>query len=414
MRTRNTIVLAGSAAAVALAGFLIGWFVRPGDGPSVPPQEPANQAAAPAPADAASASSPAPAPDATGPGAPTRSFLRFELSQRNVKAILADGASVWIGTSGGLIKYEPATGAQTIYDNKRGLLSNGVFHVGKVADEIWVGTYGGGLSVLGAKSGVWRNYNIPDGLADAFVYDVLKTRDGDIWIATWSGANRVVGGQMDRIESWEVYTVENTGGGLPNDWVYGLAEGKDGEIWLATEGGLARFANGEWRHWTHQDGLGASYETVKADLQFQSDPGEVSAHHARQKAEQGLSKVTVAFNPNYVVSLAVGREGEVWAGTWGGGLSRFDGQTWKTFTVGDGLPANHVFALEVDAAGTLWVGTSRGLAKREGDGFTVFGVPDGLVGDAVFSIAFEGPSALWAGSYGGLTWFPHGPVRAHR
>ena len=27
------------------------------------------------------------------------------------------------------------------------------------------------------------------GLGDAFVYDVMTTRDGDVWIATWSGVN---------------------------------------------------------------------------------------------------------------------------------------------------------------------------------------------------------------------------------
>lgn len=414
MRTRNAVFLAGGAVAVALAGFLIGWFAGPGSSPSVPTPAPEPQASAPATTDSPPRSGTASASEASNLPMAARNFLRFELSRRNVKAILADGPTVWIGTSGGLIKFDPTSGGQTVFDNKSGLLSNGVFYLGKFGGEIWVGTYGGGLSVLNTTSGAWRNYNIPDGMADAFVYDVLRARNGDVWIATWSGANRIVGGQIDKIESWQLYTVDNTGGGLPNDWVYGLAEGKNGEIWFATEGGLARFQDGRWQRWKHEDGLGASYETVKSDIQFQSDPGEVSAHHARQKAEQGLRDVTVAYNPNYIVSLAVDREGRVWAGTWGGGLSRFDGQAWATFTVSDGLPANHVFALEVDAAGTLWVGTSRGLAKREGDGFTVFGVHDGLISDAVFSIGFEGDSALWVGSYGGLTWFPHGPVRAQR
>ena len=89
-----------------------------------------------------------------------------------------------------------------------------------------MGTYGGGLSLLDEKTGQWKGYNIPEGLGDAFVYDVLTARNGDIWIATSSGVNRVRGGNLDDRSKWDLFTVENTRGGVPNDWVYGLAEGE--------------------------------------------------------------------------------------------------------------------------------------------------------------------------------------------
>lgn len=336
-----------------------------------------------------------------------RPAIPFRLGARNVKDILIDGPIVWLGTSGGVIRYDTTRGAYLTYDNKSGLLSNGVFHLSRDGDELWVGTYGGGLSVLDLRTGNWRNFNIPHGMGDAFVYDALRTRSGDVWIATWSGANRVRGGDMDHFESWDLFTVENTGGGLPNDWVYGLAEGTDGEIWLATEGGLARFLDGEWANWKHADGLGAPYEVVKDQITFSTDPGQMSSHHARQKEEQGLEGIEVAYNPNYVVALAVDRDGSVWAGTWGAGLGHFDGARWETFTVADGLPSNHVFALHVDGAGRLWVGTSRGLALRKNGRFRAFGPEIGLAVESVFSIATDGKSA-WVGGYGGVTWFPNG------
>ncbi len=337
-----------------------------------------------------------------------RKSVRFRFERANVKALLPDGDITWIGTSKGLGKHWTKSGRRMVYDNRSGLLSNGVFYLGKINGEIWVGTYGGGLSVLEPASQRWRNYNIPNGLADAFVYDVLKTQSGDVWIATWSGANRVVKGAIDDIASWSLYTVENTGGGLPNDWVYGLAEGRNGEVWFATEGGLARYHDGSWANWRHKDGLGAAYEKVAADQQFKNDPGQYSSHHARQKVEQGLSEVKVAYNPNYVVSLAVDREGRVWAGTWGGGLSRFDGNVWKTYTVQDGLPGNHVFALQADEAGNVWIGTSRGLAKYDGTAFTRYGHEDGLYSNVVFSLAMREGGSAWIGSYGGVSWFPRG------
>ncbi len=332
----------------------------------------------------------------------------LQVGQRNVKALLVDGSTTWLGTSGGLIEFHLDTGEHRVHDNRSGLLSNGVFYVGKPDRRIWVGTYGGGLSILDPQSGTWQNYNIPNGMGDAFVYDVLQSQSGDIWIATWSGVNRIVGGKLDDDQSWELYTVENTQGGLPNDWVYGLAEGKNGEIWLATEGGLARYRDENWAHWNHADGLGAAFETVEDDIEFQSDPARVSDHHARQKQEQGLEDIQVAYNPNYIVSLAVDLEGRVWAGTWGGGLSQFDGETWRTLTVKDGLPANHVFALEIDGQGRVWVGTSRGLAWLFDNRIETFGHGDGLLSHAVFSIGFGDGSGAWAGGFGGATWLPAG------
>ncbi len=336
-----------------------------------------------------------------------RRAIPFEIGQRNVKSILIDGRDVWIGSSGGAIRYDTHRGSYLTYDNKSGLLSNGVFHLSKSDGNVWVGTYGGGLSVFDAKAETWQNYNIPNGMGDAFVYDALETENGDLWIATWSGANRIRGGVMDDISKWDLYTVANTDGGLPNDWVYGLAAGKNGEIWLATEGGLARFKDETWTHWTHADGLGAPLELVEKDITLTTDPGKVSSHHARQKEEQGLGDVKVAYNPNYIVAMSVAPNGDVWAGTWGAGLSRFDGETWRTFTAADGLPSNHVFALHTDAAGRLWIGTNKGLPIRDGEAFTLYGPESGLNVQSIFAIATSGEAA-WVGGFGGVTWFPSG------
>ena len=222
---------------------------------------------------------------------PAAKFTHFRVGNKNVKSLFADRGVIWVGTSGGLVRYDTKDDSFKLFDTKNGLLSNGMFFVGKVKDRIAVGTYGGGLSLLDEKTGKWQTYNIPEGLGDAFVYDVITAKNGDIWIATWSGANRVRGGDLDNRSKWDLYTVDNTKGGLPNDWVYGLAEGKNGDIWLATEGGMARFAKNRWENWNHAKGMGASYDRVKKDIAFKNDPGKQSVHHAKQKEEMGLQDV---------------------------------------------------------------------------------------------------------------------------
>jgi len=343
-----------------------------------------------------------PPADPNGP-----SFTHFRVGNRNVKGMVAVKDAVWVGTSGGAIRYDLKTDNYDRYDVSNGsLLSNGVFHVSKVRDNIVVGTYGGGMSVFDTKTKKWKNYNIPDGLADQFVYDIDEDPQGNYWIATWSGVNFVPGGNLEDKKAWKTYTVKNTNGGLPNDWVYGVEVGLNGNIWFATEGGLARFdSNGKWTNWQHKDGLGAPYEKIKDDITYNSDPASASKHHARQKSEQGIGQdIQVGFNPNYIVSMVIDKDGSVWCGTWGGGLSKFDGKSWTTYTTKEGLPGNHVFMLNMGRDGHLWIGTNKGLArfKENGQGFKVYTTAQGLYADNVFSMAEADDGSLWVGSFGGV------------
>ena len=342
------------------------------------------------------------APAAKAKAESKQKFTHFRVGEKNVKGIYIDGKVIWAATTGGVIRYDSDSDTSRIFDAKSGLLSNGIFYVGKLNGRIAVGTYGGGLSLFDEQSISWKHYNISQGLGDAFIYDAVQVANGDIWIATWSGANRVRGGALDDRSKWDLFTVENTGGGLPNDWVYGLAEGKNGEIWLATEGGLARFVNDKWDNWNHDRGLGAPYDKVKAAITFRGDVGTASEHHAKQKREMGLQNVDVSYNPNYVIALEVDDKGQIWAGTWGGGLSHFDGKRWKTYTTVEGLPGNHVFMLHKDAKGQIWIGTNNGLALWQKGRFKVMTKADGLFDNNVFAMATAEDGGKWIGSYGGL------------
>lgn len=331
-------------------------------------------------------------------------YSHFRIGNKNVKSIYPDGKITWVGTSGGVVRYDTTDDSFKIFDNQSGLLSNGIFWVGRIKQKITVGTYGGGMSMLDEKTGTWKNYNIPNGMGDSFVYEALEAKNGDIWIATWSGVNRVRGGDLDDRSKWDTFTVGNTQGGVPNDWIYGLAEGKNGDIWLATEGGVALFRDEKWENWNHQRGIGADYEKVRAAIEFNSDPGQESSHHAMQKKEMGLEGVDIAYNPNYIVSLEVADDGKIWAGTWGGGLSIYDGKKWTNFSTADGLPGNHVFMLNQDQQGRMWIGTNAGLSLWRDGRFVTLTRSDGLFGDDVFSMAVADDGSIWVGSFGGVAY----------
>ncbi len=66
-----------------------------------------------------------------------------------------------------------------------------------------------------------------------------------------------------------------------------------------------------------------------------------------------------------VYCMVEDHHGYLWMGTQGGGLSRFDGTEFKSFTLQDGLANNYIEALFVDSA-TLWIGTRNGLTIYDG------------------------------------------------
>jgi len=325
----------------------------------------------------------------------------YSLNARNVKALAQHGKDLWMGTSMGLIRYDTGSVENyQVFDNTNGLLSNGIFSISMdPAGRPWIGTYGGGLSVLDDSG--WVNFNTPHGLLDSFVYD-LHFSQGDLWIATWSGVNRVRGDLFAR-DSWKSFTVENTNGGLIDNWVYGIEVDKKGRIWFGTESGISMLDDGKWRKWNHENGLGAQHGEVREDNLAVMSPftGE---HHTEHSAPALPNTSTLDYRPNYVVSFLLDHKDRLWIGTWGGGLSVLDTRTFtfRNFTQQNGLPGNYILALKEGPFGDLWIGSNAGLSRFDGEIFENFGRINGLSGGFVFSIEFGPGHSLWIGGHQGV------------
>jgi ligand-binding sensor domain-containing protein len=64
--------------------------------------------------------------------------------------------------------------------------------------------------------------------------------------------------------------------------------------------------------------------------------------------------------------------GIIWLGTQGGGLIRFEGRLFESYTTNDGLFNNSVRAITEDRHGNLWIGTDGGLNLFNGVKITGF------------------------------------------
>lgn len=303
-------------------------------------------------------------------------------------AIERKTSALWVGTSKGVHEVDLISGkVRRTFTRADGLANEYVFAIGIDAEGYkWFGTNAGGVSRY--RDGKWKTYFPMHGLADYWVYSFASQKNGDLWIGTWAGVNVV---DMKSVK-FRTYVKE-----LINEWVYGLGVDARDQVWFGTEGGVSMFDGKAWRSWTHADGLGADNPN-KLLSSPNTGLGTRSRHDLGLRTQDG----SPTYNPNYVFSILVAADQSIWAGTWGGGVSRFDGKKWTNFTVKDGLAGDIVYSIAQDAAGALWFGTSNGLTRYDGKTWRSVDKRTGLLDNNVYSVAVAPNGDIWAGTKRGV------------
>ncbi|HEX8962886.1 MAG TPA: two-component regulator propeller domain-containing protein, partial [Rhodocyclaceae bacterium] len=302
-------------------------------------------------------------------------------------AIERNTGTLWVGTSAGVNEVDLKTGAlRRSFTRKDGLANEYVFAIGIDRDGYkWFGTNAGGVSRY--KDGKWKTYFPMHGLADYWIYCFDSQKDGTFWIGTWAGAN-----SFDlKTGTFKTYVKE-----LINEWVYGISVDRQDRVWFGTEGGVSLYDGKTWTSWNHASGLGAA----NVDNLPVSDNTGLGTRRRHELSTMTEGRPT--YNPNYVFSILAAPDGNVWAGTWGGGVGRFDGKQWTNFTTKDGLSGNIVYSIAQDAKGALWFGTNNGVTRYDGKTWTRLTVHDGLLDSNVYAIAVAPSGDVWVGTKRGV------------
>ncbi|MEO9966501.1 MAG: two-component regulator propeller domain-containing protein [Reichenbachiella sp.] len=119
--------------------------------------------------------------------------------------------------------------------------------------------------------------------------------------------------------------------------------------------------------------------------------------------EQGLPS-------SYVDAIYEDDLGNMWFGTYGGGVTRYNGSTFTTFTERHGLPVNIIVTILKDKKGNLWFGTDgAGVSKYDGQTFTNYSLAQGFGGIYLETIIEDLEGNIWFGTNGGgLTKYSRG------
>lgn len=116
-------------------------------------------------------------------------------------AFVQDGdGNIWVGTwSEGLNKIvfdddllsQPSfTNWKQINSNPNSINNNNVISLHLSGNNLWIGTFGGGLNLLDLSTGKFKHYITDDGLPNNIVYAILEDEDQNLWLSTDKGISR--------------------------------------------------------------------------------------------------------------------------------------------------------------------------------------------------------------------------------
>lgn len=230
------------------------------------------------------------------------------LSDNRIQVIYYDSKDrLWIGTENGLnlLNLETGTFRRVLYD-ARALAGTFDYSIQSGAfvefddDIFWVGTWNG-LIRLDLRSGTHRTITMDSGqgrsLLSNHILALHRCENDNLWIATFGG-----GLSRMALPDETITTITDTEG-LSSSVLFTIVPGPGADIWLSSNNGLIRY-NTEthtFRNFTEQDGIGmgefwwgAGYASPTGKLYFGSIFGFVSFDPAE------ITEST--FNPPVVLS----------------------------------------------------------------------------------------------------------------
>ena len=301
------------------------------------------------------------------------------LCANTVWAIAQDNKGyMWFGTKDGLSRFDGYQ-FKTYHFDEEDSLSIGSNWVSAIfscdADSSWIGTEKG-MYILDLAH---ERFHFFKPIGKRHVFDMLRDRKGNIWIATGSGVFCYHPGTK-KIERF--MRQPGNPNALSLGFVRRLLLDDSGRIWMGTA----------WK------GIDV-YDPVSQNFQ----------HYAATGAPGSLSS-------NFITALFKDSQGGIWIGTEKGGLNRWNAvtQSFQVFRHGsaNSISDNIIHDIGESETGQLYIGTEKGLdvLDRATGQFRNYDYasndPYSLSDNAVYAIYRDKAGGVWIGTYfGGVNYF---------
>lgn len=198
-------------------------------------------------------------------------FFRFDKNTKNFEHVIAKNnvklkgsiyalaydanGNIWIGTRHGLAHYNPAKGDLTLHERDAFSVGNNTVYAitqSHNSDVMYIAT-SNGVYILDIALGITAHYTTgtPVALSSNSVTSIFEDTGGALWIGTNGGGVSVLSANRKSIS----YLRKQNG--LSNDNVYGILPGADATYWISTYNGLSHYdaKTGVFKAFYEDDGL---------------------------------------------------------------------------------------------------------------------------------------------------------------
>ena len=302
--------------------------------------------------------------------------------------------NIWIGLwGGGLIFCDPASIRR--YTEADGLPDREIRCLGEDYEgRIWIGTMGG---MAYMEEGQICPVEI-GGIVSAMVVD----GEGQVWsggdtgkVYKWEGQTPQAISVVEKTQSEEIAGLCEDGQGriwvgmfrgrfgwieenrfTPFDeWIIdecrALLQDQNGVFWVGFYGRVSALYCYEDGHFHPADMAGAesiAYVNVLWEHANTLWVGTAKGLFALDLSSRKVRRFTAeqfGLSANGILALTADSQGNIWMGTSGGGVLRYDGQTFQSIRLGPSALENKVEAVLCDRRGRLWFGTRAGLVAYQ-------------------------------------------------
>jgi len=201
--------------------------------------------------------------------------------------------------------------------------------------------------------------------------------------------------------------------GLASSTVLSIFEDRRGTIWFGTPHGITRYDEGDFHTFTTEDGLASDI----VDIIFEDRRGVLwfgtgkSLSTLRKEKLVDMSLMEMPLSELAEMSQEEIRK-KMMRSVRPGGVTRYDGHEFQTFTTEDGLAGNAIKDIFEDEAGTLWFATDFGMSRYDGEKFNnlIMNAPMGInilpeSWNRVRTIAQDRAGNFWFGSEAGISYY---------
>lgn len=320
--------------------------------------------------------------------------------------LVFDGNYVWVGSGGGVVRWDKTTHDYRMYLPSDGLVTyaadsivkdrNGALWIGSYAGitkydgrdwtiyrpseigfssvwrsavdsngNLWFGGYHSGLSKFDGTS--WTRYNTADtGVQGKNINAIVADTLGNVYaLSSASGVTEIH--KFDGT-TWTHYPASSIPG-CSTDVIEMLAVAPDNDLWIACSYAIATLHAGQWTSYTNANGVYFSPNS----LAFGPDGTVYAAGGGvyRLNSSGNFEVVATGFDMGgYNNSLAIDLDGKIWAGTQFG-VKVIDGGTVIDLLTSHHLSNNNIGQIAIDSKGRFWaLGESGNYGANSFDGTT--------------------------------------------